>query len=139
MLEKGAIDDGYGGDTKEYTVVGFTQRTYRRAWLNLPEILDDCNNASFENTIYVEINAENSVSPFTQLLLQRSLDVVMGVHGAQLTQAVLLPDHAHVLELLPWITDYIRSVCRSLSSRVCCLRFFTALDVADVGRCRCSI
>ena len=27
---------------------------------------------------------------------------------AQLTQAVLLPPHAHVLELLPWIPDYIR-------------------------------
>ena len=26
----------------------------------------------------------------------------------QLTQAILLPDLAHVLELLPWITDYIR-------------------------------
>ena len=30
------------------------------------------------------------------------------VHRAQLTQAVLLPPHAHVLELLPWIPDYIR-------------------------------
>mmetsp|Transcript_28723 Transcript_28723/g.69143 ORF Transcript_28723/g.69143 Transcript_28723/m.69143 type:complete len:244 (+) Transcript_28723:233-964(+) len=33
---------------------------------------------------------------------------MIGVHGAQMTQGILLEPHAHVLELLPWITDYIR-------------------------------
>ena len=51
---------------------------------------------------------EDAATPFAQLVLHRSLDVLVGVHGSQLTQAVLLPDHAHILELLPWITDYIR-------------------------------
>mmetsp|Transcript_37262 Transcript_37262/g.78065 ORF Transcript_37262/g.78065 Transcript_37262/m.78065 type:complete len:847 (+) Transcript_37262:261-2801(+) len=110
LMEKGAIDESYTGDTKEFTVIGFTQRTYRRAWLNLPSILELCNDeaVSLERAICVEINVENASTPFEQLLLHRSLDVMIGVHGAQLTQAILLPDHAHILELLPWITDYIR-------------------------------
>ena len=32
----------------------------------------------------------------------------LSLRRAQLTQAVLLPPHAHILELLPWIPDYIR-------------------------------
>ena len=111
--QQGLITDSstYHGDTREFTVVGFTQRTYRRAWLNLPTILEACNtNNSFKRrkVICIEVNVENTSSPLEQLLLHRSLDVMIGVHGAQLTQAVLLPQHAHVLELLPWITDYIR-------------------------------
>ena len=51
LLGKGAIDEGYRGDTKEFTVIGFTQRTYRRAWLNLPSILEDYNLASFEQAV----------------------------------------------------------------------------------------
>jgi len=32
----------------------------------------------------------------------------VGIHGAQLTQAILLPQHAHVLEILPWVPTYVR-------------------------------
>ena len=108
LLGKGTITEGYRGGTKEFMVIGLTQRTYRRAWLNLPSILEECDAASFERAVCVEVNVEEAATPFAQLLLHRSLDVMIGVHGAQLTQAILLPDHAHVLELLPWITDYIR-------------------------------
>jgi hypothetical protein len=108
LLEKGFIDKGYRGNTNEFTVIGLTQRTYRRAWINLPDILEECNAAAFERVLCVEVNVEKTSSPSEQLVLHRSLDVMIGVHGAQLTQAVLLPPHAHVLELLPWITDYIR-------------------------------
>ena len=109
LRAKGVIDDTYEGTTKEYTVVGLTQRTYRRAWINLPQIIESCDEATFaDRVICVEVNVENTSSPFEQLVLHRSLDVMIGVHGAQLTQAILLPPDAHVLELLPWITDYIR-------------------------------
>ncbi|KAL9185607.1 hypothetical protein ACHAXT_003384 [Thalassiosira profunda] len=108
LLKVGAIGADYEGDTKEFTVIGLTQRTYRRAWVNLPQIIEECNAASFERVICVEVNVEKTTTPFEQLLLHRSLDVMIGVHGAQMTQAILLPQHAHVLELLPWITDYIR-------------------------------
>ena len=39
--------------------------------------------------------------------MHRSLHAVIGVHGAQLTQAVLLPTRAYILELLPWVPYYL--------------------------------
>ena len=108
LLEKGFVDKGYRDNTDEFTVIGVTQRTYRRAWINLPDIIEKCNAAAFERVVCVEVNVEKTSSPLEQLILHRSLDVMIGVHGAQLTQGILLPPHAHVLELLPWIPDYIR-------------------------------
>ncbi|KAL7541964.1 hypothetical protein ACHAXR_011389 [Thalassiosira sp. AJA248-18] len=107
LAENGLIDKSYKGNTEEFTVIGLTQRTYRRAWINLPDTIEQCNKASFERVICVEVNVEKTSTPYEQLLLHRSLDVMIGVHGAQMTHAILLPKHAHVLELLPWITDYI--------------------------------
>jgi hypothetical protein len=109
LIAKNLINDEYSGDTKEWMVVGLTQRTYRRAWLNLPTVMK-LSNAKFNDrrVLFIEVNVEETSSPYEQLLLHRSLDVLIGVHGAQLTQAVLLPPHAHVLEILPWVPDYIR-------------------------------
>jgi hypothetical protein len=123
LLQVGRITTAYQGDTKEYTIIGLTQRTYRRAWLNLSAVVDKCNTLNDHTTITttnleddrrrnsvicVEINVETTKSPYEQLLLHHSLDGIIGVHGAQLTQAILLPKHGHVLELLPWIPPYIR-------------------------------
>jgi len=107
LLERGFVDEGYRDNTDEFTVIGLTQRTYRRAWINLPDIIEKCNEAAFERVVCVEVNVETTSSPYEQLILHRSLDAMIGVHGAQLTQGILLPPHAHVLELLPWIPDYI--------------------------------
>ncbi len=108
LLAKGVIKRGYVGNTTEFHVIGLTQRTYRRAWINLPDVMEKCDAAFVGRAICVEVNVEKMSSPYEQLVMHRSLDVLIGVHGAQLTQAVLLPPQGHVLELLPWITDYIR-------------------------------
>ena len=42
--------------------------------------------------------------------MHRSLHAFIGVHGAQLTQGVLLPKHGYVLELLPWVPFYLWGV-----------------------------
>lgn len=109
LLANSLINNDYSGDTKEWLVVGLTQRTYRRAWLNLPTVMKRCN-AKFNDrsVVFIEVNVETTSSPYEQLILHRSLDVMIGVHGAQLTQAVVLPPHAHVLEILPWVPSYIR-------------------------------
>ena len=109
LVENNLINDDYSGDTKEWLVVGLTQRTYRRAWLNLPVVMKEGNSKlNGRNVVFIEVNVEDTTSPYEQLILHRSLDVMIGVHGAQLTQAVVLPPHAHVLELLPWVPSYIR-------------------------------
>lgn len=110
LLTKGLISSNdYSGDTKEWLVVGLTQRTYRRAWLNLATVMQQCNTKlNDRSVVFIKVNVEDTSSPYEQLILHRSLDVLIGVHGAQLTQAVVLPPHAHVLELLPWVPSYIR-------------------------------
>lgn len=111
LLKLGFVEDKYNGNTKEWKFIGLAQRSYRRSWINLPEIIDECNKLHYtenENVVCIEVNVEKTKTPYEQLILHQSVDALIGVHGAQLTQAVLLPPHAHLLELLPWVTDYIR-------------------------------
>lgn len=110
LLRRQLIDDNYQGDTKEWTFVGLTQRTSRRTWLNLANATDACNsNFSHENLVVcLEVNVENTESPLAQYMMYRSLDACIGVHGAQLTQAIFMPPDSHILELLPWIPAYAR-------------------------------
>eukprot|EP00956_Cyclotella_meneghiniana_P031094 scaffold80668_cov79-Cyclotella_meneghiniana.AAC.2 len=113
LIKMNFIDDSYSGDTKEWKFVGLTQRSYRRSWINLPSIMNECNaiSQSSENpkkVACVEVNVEETTTPYEQLLLHQAVDALIGVHGAQMTQGVLLPPHSHILELLPWMTDYIR-------------------------------
>lgn len=108
--------DGKGGnhddkdDVMQWTFIGLTQRTYRRAWVNLNETIAECERRFpplSTKVICVEINVERMQSPHEQLVAHRALNALMGIHGAQLTQAVFLPRHAHVLEILPWIPSYM--------------------------------
>ncbi|EJK62878.1 hypothetical protein THAOC_16495 [Thalassiosira oceanica] len=101
-------DGGNSSSLGDVAIVGLTQRTYRRSWINLPKVLAECNARLTGRAVCVEVNVENARTPYEQLLMHRSLDALVGVHGAQLTQSVLLPPGGHVLELLPWVPQYIR-------------------------------
>jgi hypothetical protein len=111
LRERNLINESYNGDTREWAVVGLAQRSSRRVWLNLTQIMDVCNNNSQfryqndtqANVVCIEVNVENTTTPHEQFLLHRSLDALIGVHGAQMTQALFMRPTAHVLELLPWI------------------------------------
>lgn len=106
LVRKGFVDKTYNGTTTEWKFVGLAQRSYRRTWLNLHDVMQECNSLHQKKqtkVICVEINVEKTIGPYEQLILHRSVDSLIGVHGAQMTQAVLLPHHGHVLELLPWI------------------------------------
>ena len=101
-------DGGNSSGLGDVAIVGLAQRTYRRSWINLPKVLAECNARLAGKAVCVEVNVENARTPYEQLLMHRSLDALVGVHGAQLTQSVLLPPGGHVLELLPWVPPYIR-------------------------------
>lgn len=99
-----SINGNYNGDTKEWAIVGLTQRYSRRKWLNLPSIIEDCNTKFYDQKVVcVEVNVEGSTSPEEQFILHAAMDALVGIHGAQLTQAILLSSGSHILELLPWI------------------------------------
>ncbi|KAL7546596.1 hypothetical protein ACHAWF_009928 [Thalassiosira exigua] len=97
---------------RQLKLIGLAQRVKRRSWLNLDEVIARCNERFGQRGVLcVEVNVERlplrgKVTPeYEQLLLHRSLDALVGVHGAQMTQAILLPENATVVELLPWAPE----------------------------------
>ncbi len=87
--------------------VGFARRKSRRLWLNIDDVMSMCNEKFREHKVAcVIVDVEEAESSEEQLIMHRSLAALIGVHGAQLTQGVLLPTHGYVLELLPWIPSY---------------------------------
>jgi hypothetical protein len=92
----------------DWRIVGLTHRTSRRMWLNIDDVVTKCNQKfMMRKIVCITINVEDTNTAMEQLLMHRSLHAIVGVHGAQLTQAILLPTRAHVLELLPWVPYYL--------------------------------
>jgi hypothetical protein len=118
LLRQNLVEENYNGDTKEWIIVGLAQRYLRRKWLNLANVTEACNVIfNNQNMLCIEVNVEGAKNPYEQFIIHRSLDALVGVHGAQLTQAVFLPAGSHVLELLPWIPEYIRGGWTARTSR----------------------
>lgn len=96
-------------EVNEFRIVGLTQRTGRRRWLNLDDTLRRCNTEWFgddDKIVCVEINLENvDVNPVRQVVIHAACDMIFGIHGAQLTEAIWMRDGSVVVELLPWMPD----------------------------------
>ncbi|KAL7527308.1 hypothetical protein ACHAWF_002127 [Thalassiosira exigua] len=106
LLSKGWMSNA--SDIEEWKFVGFAHRKSRRRWLNIEDHIAMCNENFERNKIVcVKIDVETAKSPDDQLLMHRSLHALIGVHGAQLTQGVLLQSHGYILELLPWVPFYL--------------------------------
>eukprot|EP00804_Cyclotella_cryptica_P010708 CCRYP_005486-RB/>CCRYP_005486-RB protein AED:0.32 eAED:0.32 QI:194/1/1/1/1/0.66/3/1177/595 len=135
LIKKGFITDHNVTAAKvdEWTFIGFAMRKKRRVWLNIDESISLCDEkfrrkkvvcftVDVEDAKSPEHQVCNSVSIFeleaylalilvvirSQLLMHRCLHALIGVHGAQLTQGVLLPPHGKILELLPWVPTYLQ-------------------------------
>ncbi|KAL9191444.1 hypothetical protein ACHAXT_001150 [Thalassiosira profunda] len=108
LEQKGYIRKGSASSVDEWKFVGLAHRKYRRRWLNIDEAIDLCDDKFANSKVAcVTIDVEEAKSPAEQLLMHHSLNALVGVHGAQLTQGVLLPSHGYILELLPWIPFYL--------------------------------
>jgi hypothetical protein len=94
-------------DDSAFRIVGLTQRNKRRRWLNLNPLIQRCNTKWFNDTsnvICVEVNVEKEdVHPVRQAVMHAACDMLIGIHGAQLTEAIWMKDASTVVELLPWI------------------------------------
>ena len=106
------LQNGFSNSTtlqvNEWKFVGLAVRKSRRKWLNVGDALDLCKQKFLKHKVAcVAIDVEEADSPEKQLLMHHSLNALVGIHGAQLTQGVLLRKNSHILELLPWIPDYL--------------------------------
>ena len=112
MVQKGIISNNTSSTDNinvvdEWKFIGLAHRKYRRVWLNIDAILDMCDtNFQRNKVLCIKVDVEEIYSE-EQLLIHRSIHAFIGIHGAQLTQGVLLQNHSHVLELLPWIPSYL--------------------------------
>ena len=99
-MENG-VTSGQIDNVDEWKIVGLTDRKARRVWLNINEIIQTC--FLHEKVVCIKVNVEEANSIQAQLLMHMSLDAMIGIHGAQLSHGVLLPQDGFVVEILPWI------------------------------------
>lgn len=97
-------------DMTSWKLVGLSQRKMRRSWIDFDNALSECNNRLNPSGVAcIEVNVEVEYSnPLTQLIMHRALDMIIGIHGAALVDAVWMKDGSFVLELLPYVPDDLR-------------------------------
>ncbi|GJN28787.1 hypothetical protein PR202_gb16951 [Eleusine coracana subsp. coracana] len=75
------------------------KRHRTRMFLNLDEIIAMAEELGFE-VVIDEANVSSDISRFARVV--NSVDVMMGVHGAGLTNCVFLPENATLIQIVPW-------------------------------------
>ncbi|KAG8058909.1 hypothetical protein GUJ93_ZPchr0002g25876 [Zizania palustris] len=83
--------------TKPRLLIISRQRT--RMFLNLGEIVAMAEEIGYE-VVVEEANVSSDLSHFGKVV--NSVDVMMGVHGAGLTNCVFLPQNATLIQIVPW-------------------------------------
>ncbi|KAJ3692400.1 hypothetical protein LUZ60_012750 [Juncus effusus] len=74
-------------------------RKRTRTFLNLDEIVDMAHDIGYEVVIN-EADVSSNVSQMAHIV--NSCDVMMGVHGAGLTNCVFLPQNGTLIQIVPW-------------------------------------
>jgi hypothetical protein len=106
LIKIGLTSDKVEGGVDEWKIVGLAMRQSRRRWLNIDDAVKACDNFRSQKVVCITVNVEEAASAEEQLLMHMSLNALIGVHGAQLTQGIFLPRHGYIVELLPWIPDW---------------------------------
>lgn len=89
---------------EEWKIIGLSQRIKRRRWEGLEDIIKQCNEEfNSKMIVCIEVNIEKEIDPVGHAVAHAGLDVLMGIHGAQLTEGLLMPKGSLVVEFLPWI------------------------------------
>jgi hypothetical protein len=95
-------------DLDEWKVIGLAQRNEGspRRWANLKRNKDGCNHFMKRHKIIcAEVNIEDKKisHPYQQAVMHGALDGLIGIHGAELTEAVWMKPGSLVVEFLPWL------------------------------------
>jgi hypothetical protein len=102
ILREHNVDEKEWGN---WTVVGLSNRKGRRRWTNVETIQNECNgHLRGERVVCVAVYVDDEhANPFRQVILHGALDVLLGIHGSQLTEAIWMRPGALVVELLAYI------------------------------------
>jgi hypothetical protein len=97
-------------DRPKYRLVGLAQRNGRRRWRDLSSLQYTVQNQLLmdrRHIVLVQMNVEVDSSSYQQLVRHAALDGLVGIHGAQLTEAVWMRDGSWVVELLPFVPQFV--------------------------------
>ncbi len=89
------------GEVHKYKLIGLYDRRYRRKWLNIQEICNKIN--SYKYFLCYKIILETQIGHLyvkNLLNIHNNLDLVVGVHGSQLADAIFIKENGFVIELL---------------------------------------
>ena len=91
----------------EWKIVGLTQRSGRRRWLNLTQVIQNLTQPMLDKgVVLLEVNVENEDwTPYRHVIRHAALDGLVGIHGAQLTEAIWMKPGSLVAELLPYVPN----------------------------------
>jgi hypothetical protein len=96
----------------DYILIGLTQRSGRRRWSNLNQVIKNCNtHAPFVRAkiLCIEVNMDHASSHvLQQAVIHGSIQAFVGIHGSHFVNAVMLPKGATILEFQPWFPDWMR-------------------------------
>lgn len=101
LLQSGLTSNSIG-NVDDWKIVGLTNRKFRRIWLNIDDAVKVCQEFVHQKVLCIKVNVEEADSVEAQILMHMSLDALVGIHGSQFTNGVLLPDKSFIVELLPW-------------------------------------
>lgn len=119
-------------------LVGLSQREGRRRWRDLSSLMEGTQRTLRQNghdIVLVEANVEIDSSAYQQVVRHAALDGLIGIHGAQLTEAVWMKPGSWVIELLPYVPPGIKGGrwTRQTHSPTPLGRIFDNTDLNHVG------
>ena len=95
---------GVADSFDEWKIVGLAQRTGRRKWLNIDATMRMCNNLRLQRILCMIVNVENpEFHPSHHVVVHGSLDALIGIHGAQMTDALWMKPGSTVVEILTYL------------------------------------
>lgn len=88
-----------------WKIVGFAQRSSRRKWLNIDANMRMCNDKfRLDRIVCMVVNVENpEFTPSLHTVVHGSLDALIGIHGAQMTDALWMKPGSTVVEMLSYL------------------------------------
>lgn len=97
-LERESTTKLEGDGSKKPRVLIIARKRVRK-FTNMVEIIRTAEELGFE-VVIDEVDVSDEVGKFAKIV--NSCDVMMGVHGAGLTNSVFLPPNAVLIQIVPW-------------------------------------
>ncbi|KAL3802000.1 hypothetical protein HJC23_010344 [Cyclotella cryptica] len=115
----------------DWKIIALSQRKSNRRWLNINSTMSHCNRQYYTKKIvcvvvdvedlptnFSEVNSHTLSAVEEQFILFRSVDALIGIHGSQLTQGILMRAHSVVVELFQWIPRHWGNVLTGVFTQV---------------------